>query len=45
MIGGVFTSFMLELLVYPVRYITWKWHYELKHGQALTVNTTGSNPS
>jgi Cu(I)/Ag(I) efflux system membrane protein CusA/SilA len=43
MIGGVFTSFMLELLVYPVLYITWKWRYELKHGQALAVGTTASN--
>ncbi|MCL5279764.1 MAG: CusA/CzcA family heavy metal efflux RND transporter [Planctomycetes bacterium] len=43
MIGGVFTSFMLELLVYPVLYITWKWRYELKHGQALAVGAAGSN--
>jgi Cu(I)/Ag(I) efflux system membrane protein CusA/SilA len=30
MIGGIFTSFLLELLVYPVIYETWKWHFELK---------------
>ncbi len=30
MIGGVFTSFMLELLVYPAIYEIWKWHFELK---------------
>ena len=29
-IGGVFTSFLLELLVYPVIYEVWKWHFELK---------------
>jgi len=29
-IGGVFTSFLLELLVYPVIYEMWKWHFELK---------------
>ncbi len=30
MIGGIFTSFLLELLVYPVIYETWKWHFEVK---------------
>ncbi|MDD4954541.1 MAG: CusA/CzcA family heavy metal efflux RND transporter [Candidatus Omnitrophica bacterium] len=32
MIGGVFTSFILELLVYPPIYSIWKWRYEMKHG-------------
>jgi Cu(I)/Ag(I) efflux system membrane protein CusA/SilA len=32
MIGGVFTSFLLELVVYPAIYQTWKWHFELKKG-------------
>jgi Cu(I)/Ag(I) efflux system membrane protein CusA/SilA len=31
MIGGLFTSFTLELLVYPVIYALWKWHFELKN--------------
>jgi Cu(I)/Ag(I) efflux system membrane protein CusA/SilA len=26
-VGGVFTSFLLELLVYPVIYEIWKWHF------------------
>ncbi len=30
MIGGIFTSFILELMVYPVIYEIWKWHFELK---------------
>ena len=30
MIGGVFTSFALELLVYPAVYELWKWHTEVK---------------
>ena len=30
MVGGLFTSFALELLVYPVIYRTWKWHTEVK---------------
>ncbi|MDP3790437.1 MAG: CusA/CzcA family heavy metal efflux RND transporter [Candidatus Omnitrophota bacterium] len=32
MIGGVFTSFIMELLVYPPIYAIWKWKYEMKHG-------------
>jgi Cu(I)/Ag(I) efflux system membrane protein CusA/SilA len=30
MIGGIFTSFLLELLVYPVVYQSWKWNFEMK---------------
>ena len=30
MIGGIFTSFLLELLVYPVIYETWKWHFVMQ---------------
>lgn len=30
MIGGIFTSFLLELLVYPAIYEIWKWHFEVK---------------
>lgn len=30
MIGGIVTSFLLELLVYPPIYELWKWHGELK---------------
>ncbi len=29
-IGGIFTSFILELMVYPVIYEIWKWHFEVK---------------
>jgi copper/silver efflux system protein len=25
MVGGIFTSFLLELLVYPAIYEIWKW--------------------
>jgi copper/silver efflux system protein len=32
MIGGIFTSFLLELLVYPALYEVWKWHFEVKRG-------------
>jgi Cu(I)/Ag(I) efflux system membrane protein CusA/SilA len=30
LIGGLFTSFLLELLIYPVVYELWKRHFELK---------------
>jgi len=33
MVGGILTSFLLELLVYPAVYQTWKWHFELKRGR------------
>ena len=34
MIGGLFTSFILELLVYPTVYAIWKWKFEMKEGKA-----------
>jgi Cu(I)/Ag(I) efflux system membrane protein CusA/SilA len=30
MIGGIFTSFIMELLVYPPIYSIWKWRYEMR---------------
>ena len=30
MVGGVITSFLLELLIYPAIYFLWKWHSEVK---------------
>jgi Cu(I)/Ag(I) efflux system membrane protein CusA/SilA len=30
MIGGIFTSFILELMVYPAIYAIWKWNFGLK---------------
>jgi Cu(I)/Ag(I) efflux system membrane protein CusA/SilA len=32
MVGGLFTSFALELIVYPAIYATWKWRYEMRRG-------------
>jgi Cu(I)/Ag(I) efflux system membrane protein CusA/SilA len=37
MIGGIFTSFVLELMVYPAIYEVWKWHFELKRQLAPRV--------
>jgi Cu(I)/Ag(I) efflux system membrane protein CusA/SilA len=38
MIGGLVTSFLLELLVYPPIYAWWKWRFEMKRG-AVDVST------
>lgn len=35
MIGGIFTSFILELVVYPAIYEVWKWNTEVKKQQAV----------
>ena len=32
MVGGLVTSFVLELLVYPPIYEIWKWRFEMKRG-------------
>ena len=31
MVGGLATSFLLELLVYPAIYYVWKWRSEVRH--------------
>jgi len=33
MIGGLFTSFLMELLVYPAIYYRWRWNAEVRHDQ------------
>jgi Cu(I)/Ag(I) efflux system membrane protein CusA/SilA len=35
MVGGLLTSFILELLVYPVIYSIWRWHYDMKKGTVI----------
>ncbi|MBI3770127.1 MAG: efflux RND transporter permease subunit [Deltaproteobacteria bacterium] len=35
MVGGLFTSFALELLVYPVIYAIWKWRFEMRQGRKV----------
>ena len=34
MVGGIFTSFGLELVVYPAIYEAWRWHFEMKRAGA-----------
>ncbi len=40
MVGGIFTSFLLELLVYPVLFVIWKWHTEVRP-QVVKKELTG----
>ncbi len=37
MIGGLFTSFLMELLVYPAIYYRWKWRAEVRHAEADAI--------
>ena len=43
MVGGLFTSFLLELLIYPAVYFIWKWNYEMRRGQAAWI--TAAQPT
>jgi len=42
MVGGLLTSFLLELLVYPAIYAVWKWRFEMKHGTSSGAPGTSS---
>jgi Cu(I)/Ag(I) efflux system membrane protein CusA/SilA len=37
MIGGIITSFLLELLVYPPIYEIWKWNFEMKKENSVAI--------
>ena len=45
MVGGLLTSFLLELLVYPAVYAIWKWKFEMQEGQAAWILRQQSNPA
>jgi hypothetical protein len=30
MVGGIVTSFLMELIVYPPIFAIWKWNFEVK---------------
>jgi Cu(I)/Ag(I) efflux system membrane protein CusA/SilA len=36
LVAGMFTSFIMELVVYPAIYFIWKWHFEVKPHPALS---------
>jgi Cu(I)/Ag(I) efflux system membrane protein CusA/SilA len=33
MVGGILTSFLMELFIFPAIYVLWKWHFEVKRQQ------------
>jgi len=39
MVGGVISSFALQLLIYPVIFALWKWHREVKPALARATNS------
>jgi len=39
MIGGIFTSFILELAVYPAIYEIWKWYFEVRKHTSVGPET------
>jgi Cu(I)/Ag(I) efflux system membrane protein CusA/SilA len=41
MIGGLFTSFLMELLVYPPVYLLWKWHSDVKKSSSEPLPAAG----
>jgi Cu(I)/Ag(I) efflux system membrane protein CusA/SilA len=45
MVGGLATSFLLELLVYPPIYLLWRWHSEVKHASARAGAETMPQPA
>ena len=45
LVGGILTSFLLELLVYPAIYAVWKWHAEVKHGTAPSAPRSFAEPA
>jgi Cu(I)/Ag(I) efflux system membrane protein CusA/SilA len=44
MVGGVITSFILELFIYPAIYVLWKWHFEVKRGRAQSAPEPPARP-
>ncbi len=44
MIGGIFTSFLLELLVYPAIYEVWKWHFQAEQHRVEATDMVELNP-
>lgn len=42
-IGGILTSFILELVVYPAIYEVWRWHFGLKRELAAAPLMKGGS--
>ncbi|HVI24074.1 MAG TPA: efflux RND transporter permease subunit, partial [Myxococcales bacterium] len=44
MVGGILTSFLLELVVYPPIYQIWKWNFQAKHQVTADEAATAAIP-
>ncbi len=42
LVGGLATSFVLELLVYPAAYTMWKWRFEMRRGGNQSSSSSSS---
>ena len=42
MVGGLATSFLMELLVYPAIYLLWKWRTEVRSAVSVPPGAAGS---
>jgi Cu(I)/Ag(I) efflux system membrane protein CusA/SilA len=38
MVGGIVTSSLLSLLIYPAIYMLWRWWAEVRHVQKTAAN-------
>ncbi len=38
MVGGIFTSFIMELAIYPAIYEVWRWHFHVRKEAAAAVS-------
>ncbi len=45
MLGGILTSFLMELVVYPPIFAIWKWNWVVKPAQKRLMQATESNLS
>ncbi len=45
MVGGIFTSFLLELVVYPAIYEIWRWNFDLKRRSPASAPGLESAPA
>jgi Cu(I)/Ag(I) efflux system membrane protein CusA/SilA len=45
MVGGLVTSFILELLVYPPIYEIWKWRFVMKRGTVVPAFPPSVTPA
>jgi Cu(I)/Ag(I) efflux system membrane protein CusA/SilA len=45
MVGGIFTSFIMELVIYPAIFFLWKWHSEVKRANETAETVPAATPA